>query len=225
MAKNPTRTVAGVLDSPLLGWAIVTSLVAWGFFVLWRAGMLSRLTEEDPSRLSWVILALYAATQLYAGALALGLHRDRRTVGTWLDGRRDAPAAGHDIVDYLARGGAGQDDEEYAYLRALVTDRLSSGWFIADLMFKLGLLGTVIGFIIMLGAITDLRSMDLNQAQQMLGDMSAGMRLALYTTLTGLACGALVGVQFHLLERSGETLARRAVARRRRDEPPVAAAP
>src|SRR5690606_41125006 len=104
MAKTTTRSVAGVLDSPLLGWALVTSLVAWASFVLWRAGMLSRLTDEDPSRLSWVILALYAATQVYAGALALGLHRDRRTVGAWLEGRRDASAASHHIVDYLVRG-------------------------------------------------------------------------------------------------------------------------
>ncbi len=198
--------------SPLLGWAAVSGVVAWGAWVLWNTGMLARLTAGDPSRVSWAILAIYVATQGYAGWLALTLHRDGRRLAD-----RSAlvdDADDHPLVAYVARrrrGDAG-DEEGHAYLHSLLHDRLSSGWFVADLMFKLGLIGTVIGFIVMLGAITDLTSMDVNQAQRMLGDMSGGMRLALYTTLTGLGCGALTGLQFHLLERSAETLVRRVSA-------------
>ncbi len=208
--------------SPVLGWVVLTGLVAWGGWVLWNTGMLERLTAGDPSRLSWVILAMYAATQVYAGTLAVSLHRDARLVE---NGGRGAGEADHPLAAYIAHRERvdGGDEDEHAYVRSLLADRLSSGWFIADLMFKLGLIGTVIGFILMLGAITDLSSMDVNQAQRMLGDMSAGMRLALYTTLTGLVCGALTGVQFHLLERSADTLVRRVWAQVNTpsDPPPV----
>lgn len=207
---SPARKAStGSALSPLLGWAAVSGVVAWGAWVLWHTGMLARLTAGDPSRVSWAILAIYVATQIYAGWLALTLHRDGQRLAS-----RECAAddAGDDpLLAYIARrrrGSAG-DDEGHAYLHSLLHDRLSSGWFIADLMFKLGLIGTVIGFIVMLGAITNLSAMDINQAQRMLGDMSGGMRLALYTTLTGLGCGALTGLQFHLLERSAESLVRR----------------
>ena len=86
-------------------------------------------------------------------------------------------------------------------LSRLLSGRLESGWFIADMLFKLGLIGTVIGFIYMLSAVTDIKSMDITAARQMLTDMSSGMRLALYTTLAGLSTGAVIGLQSHLLER------------------------
>jgi biopolymer transport protein ExbB/TolQ len=35
-------------------------------------------------------------------------------------------------------------------------------WFTADLMIKLGLLGTVIGFIYMLGSVTGIEQIDIN---------------------------------------------------------------
>lgn len=194
-------------DSPLLGWMLVSGLVLWGAAAAWQAGLLQRLTSEDPSRISWVILAVYLVTQLYAGWLALGLHRDGRRIEALAGGGQDD--AGDPLSRLLARRRAGADED--GELREFVGHRLASGWFIADLMFKLGLIGTVIGFIVMLGAITDLRSMDIHQAQRMLGDMSAGMRLALYTTLTGLGCGALTGIQFHLLERSAASLVRRII--------------
>ncbi|KAA3630674.1 MAG: hypothetical protein DWQ08_05950 [Proteobacteria bacterium] len=202
--------------SAILVWVMVTGLVSWGAYALWRGGMLARLAEEDPSKLSLVILAVYGLTQLYAGWLAASLHRDRRLVDAFARARGEVESRASPIVAYLsarrARDADTAGDDGFSYLRALTGDRLSSGWFVADLMFKLGLVGTVIGFILMLGAITDLRSLDIHQALRMLGDMSAGMRLALYTTLTGLSCGALTGIQFHLLERSADTLSREAGA-------------
>lgn len=199
--------------SPILSWLTVTGLVCWGAFILLRSGMLARLAQEDPSKLSLIILAVYALTQLYAGWLAFTLHRDADRVRrfTFSSARGDETAGNpiiHFIIARLEGGSILSRDDGFSYLRALVSDRLSSGWFLADLMFKVGLVGTVIGFIVMLGAITDLRSMDIQQAQRMLGDMSAGMRLALYTTLSGLGCGALTGIQFHLLERSSDALTR-----------------
>jgi hypothetical protein len=215
--RRSGTTTRELLVSPLLGWAVLTGLVTWGAWVLWHTGLITRLTTEDPSRISWVILAIYCATQLYAGRLAIALHRDSALLLEIAQPNTATTTSriDHPLAVYIARrrntsSDGSRDEDSHSYLHALLGDRLSSGWFIADLMFKLGLIGTVIGFIMMLGAITDLRSMDIHQAQSMLGEMSAGMRLALYTTLTGLGCGALTGLQFHLLERSVQALAQRA---------------
>ncbi len=186
--------------SPLLYWAALTGLVAWAGHLLWQTGLLDRLLSDDPSRLSQAILLLYVATQAYAGRAAWLLQQDIDSVRRYLaDGVADDDRSL--LAAWMRARGSVADAEQVPELERILGKRLESGWFMADLMFKIGLVGTVIGFIVMLGAITDLKSLDIHQARQMLGDMSSGMRLALYTTLAGLSCGALTGVQFHLLER------------------------
>ena len=81
-----------------------------------------------------------------------------------------------------------------------------TGWFLADLMIRLGLLGTVIGFIFMLGSVANVSSVDIHALQQLLTNMSAGMRIALYTTLTGLGAGILLGFQYRLLDSGVDRL-------------------
>ena len=58
----------------------------------------------------------------------------------------------------------------------------------------------------MLGALTALGSFDVAAVQGLLLDMSTGMRIALFTTLSGLSAGVLLGVQYHVVERSAEQL-------------------
>jgi len=80
------------------------------------------------------------------------------------------------------------------------------GWLLADLMIKLGLIGTVIGFVMMLGAVSALEHYDIATMQDLLRNMSGGMRVALFTTLTGLAAGIILALQFQFLERQADML-------------------
>ncbi len=80
------------------------------------------------------------------------------------------------------------------------------GWFVADTMVKLGLLGTIIGFVLMLGTVANITDVDLNAVQDILTNMSSGMGTALYTTFAGLVCSILAGVQYHLLDRGADDL-------------------
>ena len=74
------------------------------------------------------------------------------------------------------------------------------GFIIADLMLKLGILGTVIGFIIMLGSLSNLNSVDITVMQTLLAEMSGGMKVALFTTLTGMLAGILLHIKFNFLD-------------------------
>ena len=80
------------------------------------------------------------------------------------------------------------------------------GWFLADVMIKLGLLGTIIGFILMLGSVADTSSLDANTMQKVLRQMSSGMGTALFTTLAGLLSSILMAAQFQMLERGSDQL-------------------
>lgn len=80
------------------------------------------------------------------------------------------------------------------------------GWFSADLMLKLGLIGTVIGFIIMLGSLSDITTFDVTLLQGVLTTMGSGMGVALYTTLSALVAGVLIALQYFNLESGCEEL-------------------
>tara|TARA_Y100000389_G_scaffold202693_1_gene248784 strand:- start:5373 stop:6116 length:744 start_codon:yes stop_codon:yes gene_type:complete len=81
-----------------------------------------------------------------------------------------------------------------------LTAKLETGWFVVDLLLKLGLIGTVIGFIIMLSAITEIENFDFTLMNTLLQNMSDGMKVALYTTLTGLVTSILLSMQYKYLE-------------------------
>jgi len=72
------------------------------------------------------------------------------------------------------------------------------GWFIAESCLVLGLIGTVAGFIIMLGtAFINIDVTSINSMQKALSQMSIGMSAALYTTLMGLLSS--LGIKLQLV--------------------------
>ena len=83
---------------------------------------------------------------------------------------------------------------------------LNHGWFAADSVLKIGLLGTIIGFILMLAPISSLVSFDPASLQKALGGMSGGMAVALYTTLTGLSVNIVLRFQFQFLADTMQSL-------------------
>ena len=81
-------------------------------------------------------------------------------------------------------------------------DKLSSGWFIAESCLVLGLIGTVTGFILMLGtAFTELDVTNITSVQNALIKMSLGMSTALYTTLVGLISSLVIKIQLVAIEK------------------------
>lgn len=70
------------------------------------------------------------------------------------------------------------------------------GWFITELLLALGMIGTVIGFILMLGgSFESLNVSDTSSVKTALTDMAIGMSTALYTTLVGMVCSQVLKVQ------------------------------
>jgi MotA/TolQ/ExbB proton channel family. len=65
---------------------------------------------------------------------------------------------------------------------------------------KLGLLGTIIGFIIMLAPIAGIDASDRMMLKSSMGLMTDGMAIAMYTTLAGLVGSILLRVQYYMLD-------------------------
>jgi len=212
-------------------WLIFFGIVAFGVFVALYNDLLGQLLRTDESRLSGLILVAFLFASLDAGRRARHLGQELCAAMQVALRARDGVPLFRLEADggvHFAEASAGSSHAHHHLLllanktrqqqtlggQDLLLERLENvlgrghetGWFLADLMVRLGLLGTVIGFIFMLGSVADVSSVDVHALQQLLSNMSGGMRIALYTTLTGLGAGILLGFQYRLLDSAVDRL-------------------
>ncbi len=174
-------------------WAAQAGLalfIAWWLQMrsLWRA-----LVDGDPSGISLCIVALSVVVTLWCGRRAWGMQGQAAQGSAW---RRGYAAEHADSPDVAAQ---------------LLSERShgphETAWWFAAAAIKLGLLGTVVGFIVMATQIGRMPSFDLDQVQNLLKQMTQGMAIALYTTLVGLIANLWLGLQLLLLDRTADRIA------------------
>ena len=172
------------------------------FYLLIDTGLLQTLLAEDYSFISRAILSIYLVASLHVMLVSYFLSIESNELSAEAS---DGRVRSH-VRRYFAllRQPSDENDDSGEILIDVLDGRCRGqfrfGYVIADLMLKLGLLGTVIGFIFMLGALVDLNSIDINVMQKLLTQMSGGMKVALFTTLTGMSCGVLLNIKYQLLD-------------------------
>jgi hypothetical protein len=85
---------------------------------------------------------------------------------------------------------------------AMVERRQETGWFVSDTLVSLGLIGTVLGFILMLGvSFSEIKFDSPDSLRAALVKMGGGMSTALYTTAAGQICSVILNLQLFLVAR------------------------
>jgi hypothetical protein len=217
---------------PLLLWMIFTGLSIFATVVLWRYGFISLMLASDRTYISSLIAVLYVITCCHCFWRTRAIEREgeaaRRCIAI-LSAPDGAAALGADaralpaglVTDHIRSlitkskiQTSGRLDQTLL-LRALA-DRLRGsnafGAFASDTLMKLGLLGTIIGFIIMLAPITGLDAADKVAMKSSMGLMSDGMAVAMYTTLAGLVGSILIRIQYYMLDAATQRVFSDAVA-------------
>ena len=83
-------------------------------------------------------------------------------------------------------------------------DKIDVPRFMVSVMTKLGMLGTVIGFILMLSVcFRDVSFQNVQSMQAVIGNMTSGMSTALVTTATGLICSLVLQLQIFNFDQGG----------------------
>lgn len=164
-----------------LRWSLIGSLTVVGFCIIAFLGWIDTMLEYDVTKLSVVILCVFTVATLWCGWL------------TWRMGK-DVP---------VTRG------SPFARMKFIksVENEAEHGWFAVVLCEKLGLTGTVFGFVIMLtGGFHGIDSSDPASMQRLLEQLGTGMSTAFITTLVGVVCSIILSIQYHLLARELESL-------------------
>lgn len=215
----------------LLKGLLLLAVVAFAFLGAWHYGLVQLVWSRDPTGISigitvtFLLAAAHGARHLFRLSRMLNhVEEVEDFIATHgaLAYRRGAEGTrapegcitGHtrNLLEKSRLGGPRSVDQRLL-LETFETDLRRGyhfGWFIADMLLSLGLLGTVIGFILMLGPISGLDTHDEGAIKEALASMSAGMAVALYTTLTGLIGGILLKTLGLLLDGAVDELVRRA---------------
>jgi hypothetical protein len=199
---------------------IFTGLSVFAVILLWHYGLIHLMLVSDRTYISSVIAVLYIVTCVHCFWRTRAIAREGaaarrcRAILSSADGRKALDKGStalprglvRDHIESLVTKAAAQDYrrvDQTLLLRALA-DRLRGsngfGAFVSDTLMKLGLLGTIIGFIIMLAPIAGLDAADKVAMRSSMGLMSDGMAVAMYTTLAGLIGSILVRIQYYMLD-------------------------
>lgn len=204
-------------DPPYLSfhlWMLVALASAFAMFVAWKSGGLAFVVINDSTYISEAILLFFWSTTLYCGRRAFRLSRELLAVqqfaGLPLAADALAPAQASQTwsSQVLARH-ANPQDERAQWLESLEEKILGPhdvGWFITESLTKLGLLGTVVGFLIMLTALIGSNQLELSAMQMILRDMASGMGIKIIATVVGLLCNMVLALQWLLLDRCAQKI-------------------
>ena len=205
---------------PFLGWLLLAGLMAFGGYLLWDYDLVNQLISHDVTYLSSVILSIFLGVTIYLGRAAWRMSVQwryaRSLMGASGQGHLEDQSDSwvHEYLSLLASRRsivAGDGDPLTARLIERVNRGHASGWFLSDLALRLGLIGTVIGFVLMLGSVYELEPGDVSALRELMATMGSGMRVALYTTLSGLGAALLISIQCKWLDHCADMLVSEAI--------------
>ena len=178
----------------LLKASLVLTLILFSFYLLYQLDLISLIVQSDRSKISIIILSIYALASMHWFYIAITLDKEIASVSE--------PTEATLIGRYLLQVNTSSERINLTLVEDELSNKHSLGYLAIDVLLKLGLTGTVIGFILMLLPIGEIQDFDPKVLQQLLSTMSGGMAVALYTTLTGLVTSMLLKFQYFILDSS-----------------------
>jgi hypothetical protein len=190
-------------------WVAECGLLAFALWLCWRADYLYELNKSDPTGITQIMVMLWLVGLVWCGLRSWQMDRE-------IDRCSQSKALGW-AAQYLDGRAKVTNDTDRAALIDVLSERAQgaheTAWWLNGLLLKLGLLGTVVGFIIMTLNVSASTSFDASQAQIILKAMTRGMGVALYTTLIGLIGNIVLGWQLHRLDRAADWVVAHTVER------------
>ena len=215
MTLVSTHGIGEAPGASFLYWLTLSSACLFGIHLAWSLGLLQTVLIADTTQISAAIVLIYLGCVGYGGWRAQQLssaHRALDRVRETFRRHGRLPELSPRLRDWSGEYCHAMVDAaaDRASLREILEERSrgahEAGWFLSNLLLKLGLLGTIVGFVFMLGALEAIKTLSYADLPQMLGRMGSGMGISLYTTLVGLLANMALGLQNLMLDRSAERL-------------------
>ena len=203
-----------LIDNIFIYWIYFISLIFIAFYVLGSLGFISNIFQADISYISSLITFIvifylfqcgYYLNKLRDAVYFLDKEINSDSNNVFIMIYRD-----YQLTNKISKNNKTSSQEEF---KLKLYEFADTGFFVSDLLLKLGIIGTVIGFIIMLSSLSAIDEMNLSKMNNLLLSMSTGMKVALYTTLTGLIGSILLSIQYNFLESKINVFINKAVSK------------
>ena len=174
MKLNTKNQSLGILRSLLL-----LVLIIFGVWILDERGLVAIVMEGDRSQISKVIAGLWIVSSIYWLYLS-------KTISDERDSFENKEFNNSKLLVSRFFLSLQKNENKDVLINAFESEfekKISYGVIASDVALKLGLLGTIIGFILMLKPIADLNSTSPEDLKLALSSMSSGMAVALYLSL------------------------------------------
>ena len=190
----------------LYKWLIGNSFAALVVYVAWLQGWIALVIASDASYLTWAIALVFLIFWLMSSYHVLVVNRESIRLA---DSNSEGIAA-----EYFAKlqtksrnqRGAPIDQTLLATtLRVRMVQPIHIINYAANMLILLGLIGTVVGFVIAVSGLGDSigQAANLERVKGVLGQIVNGMGVALFTTLLGSVLGGIwLQVHYQMLQRA-----------------------
>lgn len=212
-------------------WLVLFNMLIFCGFIIYDLGFFDKVLKADQSYITLLITVVFLCASIYC---AIHLFKSSENViradhyiHSLADKNKSNPEelSPPPQVNYLIdefvkelsshykttdKERATQSINQANYILEIYVDEIRNPGeilqFIIDVLIRLGLIGTIIGFILMLQSFVSGPNPSAENIQELLITMSSGMGTALYTTFAGLIASTLLGVQQILLNKNVEQI-------------------
>lgn len=180
----------------VLRFAVLNSIAGALLLAAWANGLLSMVMAADATRLSLLIFAVFGGGLVLCGWRISQVSRD---VSSLNPARRRNDSIPARYYTALSTRNEKERGAITSSLRLELTQRIVLVRYIANSLVLLGLIGTVIGFIIALSGVDPEGAQDVAAIAPMVSTLIAGMSTALYTTLVGSVLNMWLMANYQIL--------------------------
>ena len=172
-------------------------------FVLITQGYVSKAIKADITNMVIVILALFSVGFILAAYRTFWLSRELNY--SFLKVLPPNSIA-KDFLQNSKKLDASSRNNLAASLRIKLGSKINYIKFMANTLVILGLIGTVIGFIIALSGVDGSVSSNPEEVSKMVSTLIQGMSVALYTTLVGSICSVWLNICYQIMSTGANNL-------------------
>ena len=207
-SKVVDRGVSGMNNPNILlyKWLVINSFAGLLLYVAWLEDWIMLVVEGDASYLSLVMGVVFIVFWLISSYFVITVNRE---IVRFAGGQTSGVAAEYfDKIRRKSAKMAGQLVDQYmlaSVLRTRLMMPIQVVNYVSNMLILLGLIGTVVGFVIAVSGLGDSLAggENLQRIQGVLGQIVTGMGVALFTTLVGSVLGGLwLQLHYQMLARA-----------------------
>ena len=181
----------------ILRYILVNSIGLAFLLALLSQGYVKKAFEADVTNMILVIIGLFAIGFITAFLRTLWISKELNQANSSIPNENSLAA---EFINSAEGLDASSRSNLAASLRIKLSTKINHIKFIANTLVILGLIGTVIGFIIALSGVDGSGvSSDPEEVSKMVAVLISGMSVALYTTLAGSICSVWLNLCYQIL--------------------------